>query len=98
MKACLLNSMAHLGEAIMLRLISKDDLDAMLERCYLAGVKSMIITGGSLQESELALSLAHQKGRWPVCLLCLASCSSRAPLANRALCNRGMSSNTFKGV
>ena len=51
----------------------KDDLDMMLERSYLAGVKSMIITGGSLHESELALNLARQKGWFPVCLLCLAS-------------------------
>ncbi|KAF8560215.1 Mg-dependent DNase [Imleria badia] len=40
----------------------EDDLDMILERSYLAGVKSMIITGGSLHESELALSLAQQKG------------------------------------
>ncbi|KAG8219675.1 hypothetical protein J3R82DRAFT_630 [Butyriboletus roseoflavus] len=56
---------------------SEDDLDVMLERSRLAGVKSMIITGSSLHESELALNLAHQKGWCPVCLLCLASCPTR---------------------
>lgn len=60
---------------------SLDDLDMMLERSYLAGVKSMVITGGSLHESELALNLAHQKGWFPVCLLCPASYSSLVPLA-----------------
>jgi len=40
----------------------EDDLDMMLERSYRAGVKSMIITGGSLHESELALNLAREKG------------------------------------
>lgn len=47
----------------------------MLERSYLAGVKSMIVTGGSLHESELALSLAYQKGKCRVHLLYLASYS-----------------------
>lgn len=37
-----------------------DDLEAMLERCQNAGVKSMIITGGSLHESREALELARQ--------------------------------------
>ena len=32
----------------------------MLERCRAAGVKSMIITGGSLHESREALELARQ--------------------------------------
>jgi len=40
----------------------KDDLDNMLERSRSAGIRSMIITGGSLHESELALNLARQKG------------------------------------
>ncbi|THH33445.1 hypothetical protein EUX98_g734 [Antrodiella citrinella] len=35
-------------------------MDAMLERCKAAGVKSMIITGGSLHESKEALELARQ--------------------------------------
>ncbi|KAI0673344.1 Mg-dependent DNase [Trametes maxima] len=39
-----------------------DDLDAMLERARAAGVKSMIITGGSLHESREALQLAQQLG------------------------------------
>ena len=39
-----------------------DDLEAMLERSRAAGVKSMIITGGSLHESKEALELAHQLG------------------------------------
>lgn len=39
-----------------------DDLEAMLERCRAAGVKSMIITGGSLHESREALELAKQLG------------------------------------
>ncbi len=37
-----------------------DDLEAMLERSRAAGVKSMIITGGSLHESREALELAKQ--------------------------------------
>ena len=41
---------------------SADDMDAMLERCKVAGVKSMIITGGSLHESKEALELARQYG------------------------------------
>jgi Tat protein secretion system quality control protein TatD with DNase activity len=73
---------------------SKDDLDAMLERSYLAGVKSMIITGGSLHESELALNLAHQKGWSPLSGDMPFSYSAR----NRALCDRRVSSNTFRGV
>ncbi|KAI0094377.1 Mg-dependent DNase [Irpex rosettiformis] len=37
-----------------------DDFQAMLERSRAAGVKSMIITGGSLHESKEALELAKQ--------------------------------------
>lgn len=37
-------------------------MNAMLERCKAAGVKSMIITGGSLHESKEALELAQQLG------------------------------------
>lgn len=37
-------------------------MEAMLERCRAAGVKSMIITGGSLHESKEALELANQLG------------------------------------
>lgn len=37
-----------------------DDFEAMLERARLAGVKSMIITGGSLEESRSALKLAKK--------------------------------------
>lgn len=40
-----------------------DDFDFMLERAKLAGVKSMIITGGSLKESRDALKLAKEKGK-----------------------------------
>ncbi|KIJ68207.1 hypothetical protein HYDPIDRAFT_106359 [Hydnomerulius pinastri MD-312] len=40
----------------------EDDFSAMLERSRLAGVKNMIITGGSLQESKHALDLARQYG------------------------------------
>ncbi|EPQ60510.1 Mg-dependent DNase, partial [Gloeophyllum trabeum ATCC 11539] len=39
-----------------------DDLYAVLERSRAAGVKSMIITGGSLHESREALELAKQLG------------------------------------
>jgi Tat protein secretion system quality control protein TatD with DNase activity len=39
-----------------------DDLDLVLERSRLAGVKSMIITGGSLHESKEALELARTYG------------------------------------
>ncbi|KAH8099368.1 Mg-dependent DNase [Cristinia sonorae] len=39
-----------------------DDLEAMLERCKAAGVKSMIITGSSLHESREALKLAQDLG------------------------------------
>ncbi|CDO72984.1 hypothetical protein BN946_scf185007.g38 [Trametes cinnabarina] len=41
---------------------SSDDMDAMLERARAAGVKSMIITGGSLHESKEAIELAKQLG------------------------------------
>ncbi|KDQ30965.1 hypothetical protein PLEOSDRAFT_24177, partial [Pleurotus ostreatus PC15] len=41
-----------------------DDFDAMMERSKAAGVKSMIITGGSLQESREALELAEASGMW----------------------------------
>jgi TatD DNase family protein len=39
-----------------------DDFDAMLQRSRAAGVKSMIITGGSLKESRQALKLAKEYG------------------------------------
>ena len=39
-----------------------DDLDMVLERSRLAGVKSMILTGGSLHESKEALQLAETHG------------------------------------
>lgn len=39
-----------------------DDLEMVLERSRLAGVKSMIITGGSLFESKEALQLAETYG------------------------------------
>ncbi|KAF9269409.1 hypothetical protein L218DRAFT_1029692 [Marasmius fiardii PR-910] len=39
-----------------------DDFTAMLERARNAGVKSMIITGGSLHESKEALKLAREHG------------------------------------
>lgn len=45
----------NLGETL-------DDLDTVLERSRLAGVKSMIITGGSLHESKEALELARTYG------------------------------------
>ena len=44
------------------RSISTDDFPAMLERAQAAGVKSMIITGGSLHESREALKLAQDHG------------------------------------
>ncbi|THH14360.1 hypothetical protein EW146_g5959 [Bondarzewia mesenterica] len=40
----------------------EDDLSAVLERSRAAGVKSMIITGGSLHESKKALELAKEHG------------------------------------
>jgi TatD DNase family protein len=40
-----------------------DDLPAVLERSRFAGVRSMIITGGSLHESGEALSLAKTHGK-----------------------------------
>ncbi|KAG7450687.1 Mg-dependent DNase [Guyanagaster necrorhizus] len=39
-----------------------DDFEAMLERARAAGVRSMIITGGSLHESREALNLAETHG------------------------------------
>ncbi|KAK0208175.1 hypothetical protein DFS33DRAFT_1301874 [Desarmillaria ectypa] len=39
-----------------------DDFEAMLERARAAGVRSMIITGGSLHESREALKLAETHG------------------------------------
>lgn len=50
-------------------LYSTDDFDAMLERSRAAGVKSMIITGGSLKESEQALKLARENSQFPVTTL-----------------------------
>lgn len=44
----------------VLTLLCLDDFEAMLERCKIAGVKSMIITGGSLSESKEALNLARK--------------------------------------
>ncbi|KAF4605054.1 hypothetical protein EYR40_003837 [Pleurotus pulmonarius] len=41
-----------------------DDFEVMIERSKAAGVKSMIITGGSLQESREALQLAETSGMW----------------------------------
>ncbi|KAH7910706.1 hypothetical protein BJ138DRAFT_1008217 [Hygrophoropsis aurantiaca] len=40
----------------------EDDFEVMLERSRAAGVKSMIITGGSLSESKQALDLARKHG------------------------------------
>jgi len=40
----------------------EDDMDAVLERSRKAGVKSMIITGGSLHESREALELSREHG------------------------------------
>lgn len=44
---------------------STDDFNAMIERSRAAGVKSMIITGGSLRESEQALKLARENSQFP---------------------------------
>jgi TatD DNase family protein len=41
---------------------NKDDFEVMLERSRAAGVKSMVITGGSLKESKQALELAKKYG------------------------------------
>lgn len=51
-----------LYKSIAHRSISTDDFPAMLERAQAAGVKSMIITGGSLHESREALKLAQDHG------------------------------------
>ncbi|KAH8119950.1 hypothetical protein DFH11DRAFT_1721846 [Phellopilus nigrolimitatus] len=40
----------------------EDDFDLMLERAKAAGVRSMIITGGSLKESQKALQIAQKYG------------------------------------
>jgi Tat protein secretion system quality control protein TatD with DNase activity len=47
----------------------KDDFEAMLERSRAAGVKSMVITGGSLKESKQALELAKTYG-WYITRYC----------------------------
>lgn len=39
-----------------------DDLNAVLQRSKDAGLKSMIITGGSLKESREAIKLAKEYG------------------------------------
>lgn len=39
-----------------------DDTQSMLDRASSAGVKSMIVIGGSLEESERAVQLAQQHG------------------------------------
>ena len=46
----------------------------MLERSRAAGVKSMIITGGSLHESKQALELAKEHGMSRRIALCIPPC------------------------
>ena len=43
-------------------MLSLDDFDLVLERSKRAGVQSMIMTGGSLTESQDALNLAKKYG------------------------------------
>ena len=44
---------------------AKDDFADMLRRASTAGVKNMIITGGSLRESQEAIKLAKEHGPFP---------------------------------
>jgi Tat protein secretion system quality control protein TatD with DNase activity len=43
--------------------LGPDDMQYMLARAKNAGLRSMIITGGSLKESKAALKLAGELGR-----------------------------------
>jgi TatD DNase family protein len=51
----------------VLRALYEDDMQAMLERSRAAGVRSMMITGGSLKESKEALKLAQELGGLSLC-------------------------------
>ena len=74
---------------------ASDDLDAVLERSRLAGVKSMIVTGGSLHESKEALQLAETYGS----LRTTKPVQHEADWAYRRLiCNHRMSSNAVRPV
>ncbi|KAI0068297.1 Mg-dependent DNase [Artomyces pyxidatus] len=53
----------------------EDDLQAVLSRSQAAGVKSMIITGGSLHESAQALQLAKKHGLYAT-VGCHPTCST----------------------
>ena len=70
---------------------TSDDLEMVLERSRLAGVKSMIITGGSLFESKEALQLAKTYGS-----LCARNPTQAVTdrLYHRVLCDYRVSSNT----
>jgi len=67
----------------------------MLKRSNNAGVKNVIITGGSLHESKEALALAKQESK-----LIYSSCFAPGLtiLTYRYLCNRWMSSYTDHGI
>ena len=45
---------------------ASDDFSQMLSRARKAGVRSMIITGGNLQESKEAIESAQQHSKHPV--------------------------------
>jgi hypothetical protein len=74
---------------------TSDDLDMVLERSRLAGVKSMIITGGSLHESKEALELAQTYGPFSTRKTILQGGDRRR---HRFLCDNRMPSNTVRPV
>ena len=74
---------------------TSDDLEMVLERSRLAGVKSMIISGGSLFESKEALQLAETHGS-----LCTRNPAQNVAdrIYHRVLCDYRLSSNTVRPV
>jgi Tat protein secretion system quality control protein TatD with DNase activity len=40
------------------------DLDAVLDRCWAAGLEKIMVTGGSLKDSEEAIDFAKRDGRY----------------------------------
>lgn len=86
---------ATISEGFLIPHDTSDDLEMVLERSRLAGVKSMIISGGSLFESKEALQLAETHG-----LLCAWNPAQNAAdwIYHRVLCDYRVSSNAVRPV
>lgn len=72
-----------------------DDFAHMLERSRRAGVVSMIITGGSLSESKLALDIAKEHS---TCRSSLYSRWQSVRLVPRSICNYWLSSDEVNRI